>query len=109
MKTLRELLVEHNIKEGYDLSIRSLRESLDECFKTVWQGDSDEHRWYVAETRVVEIPDGQTLRYFSYQVCTYSGENSAKDAGFQQESIDSIVEVFPKEVTTTIWVTKDKL
>ncbi len=103
-KTLRELLVEHNTKYNYGVEEDSLVESLHECFPAVWQGNSDERRWHVSEERVIKIPDNRQERFFSFRVCTYSGDNSAEDAGFYAEGIDDISEVYPKEVTTTIYV-----
>lgn len=106
MKTLAQLLIEHNIKHGYDVSIDGLREALLECFPTKWQGNSVEYRWRVDDSRVVEIIDGNTPRYFMFTVCSYSGENSWEDAGFCWQSFDEMVEVEPKEVRSIVWVAK---
>ena len=108
MKTLAQLLIEYNQSNDYDISLEGLRESLLECFTTKWQGDSNEYRWRVEESRVVEILDGNTPRYFKFNVCTYSGENSWEDAGFYWQSFDDMVEVEPKEVRSIKWVTKAK-
>ncbi|AHK11121.1 hypothetical protein S14_9 [Shewanella sp. phage 1/4] len=103
-KTLAQLLIEYNIEKGYDVSIDGLRETLLECFPAKWQGDSVEHRWRVDESRVIEIMDGNTLRHFMFDVCTYSGDNSWEDAGFSWQSFDDMVEVEPKEVRSIKWV-----
>jgi len=106
MKTLAQLLIEYNIERGYDVSIEGLRETLSECFPAKWQGDSVEYRWRVEESRVVEIIDDNTPRYFMFDVCTYSGDNSWEDAGFTWQSFDDMVEVEPKEVRSIKWVAK---
>ena len=106
MKTLAQLLIEYNIERGYVISIEGLRETLLECFPVKWQGDSVEYRWRVEESRVVEIIDDTTPRYFMFDVCTYSGDNSWEDAGFTWQSFDNMVEVEPKEVRSIKWVAK---
>jgi hypothetical protein len=79
MKTLAQLLIEYNIEKGYDVSVDGLRETLCQCFTTKWQGDSVEYRWRVEASRVVEIMDGNIPRYFMFNICTYTGDNSWED------------------------------
>ena len=106
MKTLAQLLVEYCEKNGYDVSIEMMREVILECLPQKWQGDAQEYRWRVEESRVFEIMDGSTPRYFMHNICTYSGENSWEDAGFCWQSFDQMQEVEPKEVRTIKWVKK---
>lgn len=106
MKTLAQLLIEYNVKHGYDVTIEELRDTLLYRMQTKWQGDSVEYRWRVDESRVVEIMDDDALRYFMFTVCSYSGENSWEDAGFYWQSFDEMVEVEPREVRSIKWVTK---
>lgn len=106
MKTLAQLLVEYCEKNGYDISIESMRDVILYSLPQKWQGDAQEYRWRVEESRVFEIMDGNTPRYFKHNVCTYSGDNSWEDAGFYWQSFDEMVEVEPKEVRTIKWVAK---
>lgn len=106
MKTLAQLLIEYNLQHDYDVTIEDLRDTLLYSMQTKWQGDSVEHRWRVDESRVVEIMDGSTPRYFKFTVCSYSGENSWEDAGFYWQTFDEMVEVEPKEVRSIAWVAK---
>tara|TARA_Y100000588_G_scaffold31471_1_gene30790 strand:- start:11942 stop:12283 length:342 start_codon:yes stop_codon:yes gene_type:complete len=105
-KSLAQLLIEYNEAKGYDITVDSLRETLTECFPTKWQGDEESFRWRTEASRVVEIMDGNTPRYFMFNICTYSGENSWEDAGFCWQSFDEMSEVVPKEVRTIRYVTK---
>lgn len=109
MKTLRELLVERCVAEGWDMDEEGLQELLCEGYPVVWEGDNVESRWYTAATAVVQVVDGDNKRYFSHSICTYSGENSPEDAGFYPTAIDDIQEVFPVQVMTTVYVTESNL
>lgn len=97
-KTLGRLLVEYAEANDYDISIESLREILLECFPTVWEGDHETFRWRTEASRVVKIDDGGKDRYFSFRVCTYSGDNDPEDAGFCWDDFDEMIEVRPEEV-----------
>ena len=67
----------------------------------------DEHRWYVMYLRVVKINDEFLVDFQDY---TNTGDEPALDYGERVKMVlDSAVEVFPKEVTVTDYVTKDKL
>ena len=107
-KSLAQLLIEYNQSKGYDISIESLQESLLECFPTKWQGDEETYRWRTEASCEKEIMDGNTPRYFKFNICTYSGENSWEDAGFYWQSFDGMEEVVPKEVRTIRYVSKEE-
>ena len=102
-------MIEYNTTKGYDISIDGLQETLLECFLVKWEGEHNEYRWRTECSRVAEILDRNTPRYFKFKVCTYSGENSWEDAGFYWQSFDKMVEVFPKEVRTIRYVEEDEL
>jgi hypothetical protein len=105
MKTLRELLVQESIANGWDYDEEEmLEETLRECFPAVWTGDEDQRRWRIEFQVVCKIVDDGFERFFKYSACKGTGENSWEDAGYTFEGIDKVTEVFPKEVTTIIYV-----
>lgn len=78
--------------------------------KAVWEGDYDEHRWYVNSTVVMKFTIDGVDRYFEYTNCNPKGEDSsAEDCGWEIPDLDDLVEVFPKQVSTTVYLTADKL
>lgn len=91
------------------------REELWELFsygdgKEVWEGNYDEHRWYVNSTVVMKFVIDGVDRYFEYTNCNPKGEDaSARDCGWEIPDLDDLPEVFPKQVSTTVYVTADKL
>jgi hypothetical protein len=109
MKTLREILTQHNSAQGWDTSEEGLEESLRESFDVVWKGDEDVRRWRINYSVVCKIVDEGIERFFMYSACKGTNDNSWEDAGYEFEGIDNVVEVFPKEVKTTIYVNKENL
>lgn len=109
--SLRELLVAYNKKEGwkYGDTNEYLYEIFEECCDIVWQGLPDHHRWYSITDIVRAVPDGEDFRYFKDTSWRCTGDGDISDCGWKIPDLDDLVEVFPKEVTTTIYVTKDKL
>lgn len=80
------------------------------CGKEVWEGDYDEHRWYVNSTVVMQFNIDSVDRFFEYTNCNPKGEDaSAEDCGWEKPDLDDLVEVYPKQVTTTVYVSQDKL
>ncbi len=74
--------------------------------KSVKEYDHDEHRWYTAYSQVVQIADF----FVDFQNMTSTGDEPGFDTDDrQEEALRTAVEVFPKEVTVTDYVTKDKL
>lgn len=74
--------------------------------KTVKVYGHEEHRWYTMFSKVIEL-DGMFLDFEDYV-------NSGDEPAFSREEhaeliLSSIVQVYPKEITTTDYVTKDKL
>tara|TARA_R110002126_G_scaffold166395_3_gene314100 strand:- start:3484 stop:3804 length:321 start_codon:yes stop_codon:yes gene_type:complete len=106
MKTLRGLLTELSVSDG---CIGSLEEYLRDCTLVVWEGDEEEHRWRIDYDVVSKIMDGNQPRYFKYSSCKGTNDNSWEDSGYCFEGIDAVLEVFPKEVSTTVYVTKGEL
>lgn len=109
--SLRELLVEYNKSKGWDSSEDNscLYETFEECCDVVWQGLPDHHRWYSVTDIVREVPDGEGSRYFEDTSWHCTGDGDISDCGWSTPDIDDLVEVFPKDIVTTIYVTKDKL
>ena len=64
----------------------------------VWSGDEDEHRHWIEYTKVVEI-DGMFIQFTDAKG---AGDQGVHDAGWEFDE-NSICEVRPKEVKTTIY------
>lgn len=78
--------------------------------KIVWEGDYDEHRWYINSEVVMKFTIDGVDRYFQYTHCNPKGEDgSAEDCGWEKPDLDDLDEVFPKQVTTTVYVTQNKI
>lgn len=76
----------------------------------VWEGDYDEHRWYINSTKVIKFVIDGDERFFEYSYCNPKGESSDReDCGWEKPDLDSLVEVYPKEITTTIYLPYNKL
>lgn len=103
MKTLKEFLTEYAEKKGWDQDNDILFEILEDM-DTVCEDEYDEHRWYI-RCRVVKTLyiDGDK-RYFEYYDVNPKGEDTDReDCGWEVPDIDSIREVFPRQVMTTIY------
>ena len=110
MKTLKQhIMLTNDITDPADI------DSLWECFswgsgEEVWEGDYDEHRWYTNSTVVMKFNIDGDDRFFIYERCNPKGESSSwEDCGWEKPDLDDLVEVFPKEVKTTIYVPQNKL
>ena len=106
MKTLRELLTEYNIEEGYSTDDSSLEETLREAFPIVYKGDAEEHRWRIEYNYVCKIDN----RFFCYTEHSSKSERCCgEDVGYFFEGIDNVPEVYPHEVKTIEYrLTKDE-
>ena len=69
--------------------------------KVLWKSNGDKHRWWTVYTYVVEI-NGM---YIGYEDAETTGDMNAREAGYEF-NIDSICEYEPKEIKTTIYVSK---
>jgi hypothetical protein len=108
-KTLKEhLMLTHDITDPTDID--SFWELFEWDGDEVYEGDYDEHRWYVNSQVVMKfIIDGEE-RFFQYTSCNPKGEDSSReDCGWEKPDLDNIDEVYPKEVKTTIYVTANRL
>jgi hypothetical protein len=91
-------------KEEYKLepdSDNEIHEFIDCEMKKVWSGDHDKHRWYTIYWAVYELPDGRYIRM--PKVDCNEGQDYYECLDFSR---DDIVEVFPKQVISTIYVTE---
>lgn len=107
METLRDLL-EKEAKQScwYEEGDKITDELLEEVLRelpVVWEGNRREHRWRVDYDLVYKIMDGDEERFFEATSCDCTGDNSAEDCGYTFEGIDNIPEVFPEQVTTTVY------
>lgn len=100
---LKDFLIDVNYKEGYSSSDADLRELLMES-KEVYRREIARSRWYNRYHYVVEI-NGKFIQYTWFE-CT--GDNSIIDMGLEF-NWDEVFEVFPKQITTTIYITKENL
>lgn len=111
-KSLKEFIIEYNQSEGWGDSTDddNLYDTFEECFDVVEELDRDRHRWYTNIEVVREVTIDGVARYFQDMVMDVDGEDASReDCGWSCPDLDDIVEVYPKEVMTTIYVTKDKL
>lgn len=110
MKTLKQYIMLTN-----DITDPNNIDDLWDCFawgsgRCVWEGDYDEHRWYINSTKVMKFTIDGVERFFEYNECNPKGEcSSREDCGWEKPDLDDLVEVFPKQVTTTIYVPENKL
>ena len=109
MKTLRQILTNYCLANGWGTDDDELEETLRECFDVVAHTEDRPHRWCIEFDCVCKIEDEGCTRYFEYSSCKGTNDNSWSDAGYEFEGIDNVVEVFPKEVMVVKYVTKDKL
>jgi hypothetical protein len=95
------------IANGGDGSRDEILETLSEAaYDAVKEYGHDEHRWYTLYHAVVKVGDF----FVDIETFSNSGDEPAMDHEDANKMIwDSAVEVFPKEVTVTDYVTADKL
>jgi hypothetical protein len=113
MKSLKEYVIEVSKEKGWDYdSKEELFETFEDGLRveTVQISEPDRHRWYTYYDHTVKVVIDGVDRYFQYQVMDVHGESASReDCGYEIPDLDDLVEVFPKQVTTTIYVTKDNL
>ena len=104
MKTLRELLTEECVAEGWDVDDNGLEEALRECFTSVHHEPKSSHRWREEFWNVAKIDDSGVERLFMYTSYSNTGENDAEGCGYYFEGIDNVIEVMPEKYTATRYV-----
>ena len=112
MKTLKELLMDLPV---YELTEDDPESQFEEVFidcidDVVWEGNRDERRWYTYVDKVVKVPvynEDKSLiissRFYLYQDMECSGDGSKYDDDWSLGKINSLKEVFPHQVMTTIY------
>jgi hypothetical protein len=109
---LKDLLQQYYAEHGYAFDAED-NEGLYETFKyrskTVWTGEPDHHRWYTYYDVIRKFTVGGKDYFFEDSYMSVDGDNSRSDCGWETPNVEDIVQVFPKQVLTTIYVTKDKL
>jgi hypothetical protein len=101
MKTLREILTEKCVQEGWATDDENLEEVLRECYPAVYEEELSQHRWRVDYKVVAKIEDGNIERFFSFTSYGNSGDLDAEGCGYEFEGIDNVVEVEPYQETVT--------
>lgn len=111
MKTLKEYIVEYSKEKGWSYEYDyDLYETLGCVSKCIYKGEPDRHRWYTLYDSVLKVSIDGEDRFFSDLIVDVHGEDATRqDCGFNIPDLDDLTELYPKEVTTTIYVTKDKL
>lgn len=111
MRTLKEIVKHLSVENGWDAETEEeLFETFEEAYPIVYQGKPDRHRWYTNYDVVYKVNDNGTDRFFEYYMMDCQSEDGDRDdCGFEIPDLDDLVEVFPKIVPTTIYVTKDKI
>lgn len=109
---LKDLLQQFYAEKGYDFdpeNNESLYETF-ECFSEKVEMDLwDRRRWYTIYSVVCKLTVGGKDYYFADQCWDAHNDSSASDCGWEVPDVSDIVQVFPKQVLTTVYVTKDKL
>lgn len=114
MRTLKEFMIQYcllnfDIESESDIDKDMLFEAFEEEFDVVYEGKVNTHRWYTTWYTVREIEIDGVKRYFKWHEINVTGDASREDYGFKIPDLNDIPEVFPKEVTSIIYVSKDKL
>jgi hypothetical protein len=103
---LRIKLEDYCKSKGWSKTKEDIKEILSEAeYNSVKEYGYDEHRWYTTYNVVVKVGD----IYIDFESYSNSGDEDALCGEGGNMAWDSAVEVFPKEVTITDYVTADKL
>tara|TARA_R100000541_G_C1897352_1_gene84138 strand:- start:122093 stop:122413 length:321 start_codon:yes stop_codon:yes gene_type:complete len=105
MKSLKQYVGEYSIEKGYSLEEEFLYETFIECLSegVVQEETVDERRWYKVRYVVHKVTIEGQERFFQTYDYHITGDNCARDMGLDMPTLDSVVEVFPEEITTTIY------
>ena len=109
MKTLKQhIMLTSGITDPNNID--DLWDCFDWTGNGVYEYDYDEHRWYINSTVVMQFAIDGVDRFFEYTECNPKGEcSSREDCGWEKPDLDDLVEVFPKEVKTTVYVPQSEL
>lgn len=105
MKSLKQYVEEYSIEKGYSLENESLYETFVECLsECVVQEDTvDERRWYDVRSIVHKVTIEGYERFFQAYDYHITGDNCASDMDLDMPTLDEVEEVFPEEITTTLY------
>lgn len=109
---LKDLLQQFYAEKGYDFDPENnecLYETFVERSNTVYTSEPDHHRWYTMYDVVREFTVGGVGYFFADQSMSVDGDNSRRDCGWEDPDVEDLVQVFPKQVLTTVYVTKENL
>ena len=104
MNTLRKLLSNYTISEGWGDDDETLEEALRESFTIIHTEPKSSHRWREEHWCVVSIDDDGVTRFFKFSGWSSTNENDAEGCGYYFEGIDKVLEVKPEEYTATRYV-----
>lgn len=83
--------------------------TFEEVAEVVWISAPRHHRWYTMYDVVRKLVVDGVEYFFKDKSMSVDGDNSPEDCGWQDPKIEEIVQVFPKQVMTTAYVTADNL
>ena len=108
---LKELLIQYYKDNDYDWEStnETLYETFVECSDTVYISEPDHHRWYTMYDVVRKFTVGGVDYFFADQNMSVDGDNSRRDCGWEDPDVEDLVQVFPKQVLKTVYVTKENL
>lgn len=108
-KTLKQSIIELCIDEGFTCEDQEeLYDTFQYNSNIVFKDNEDEHRWYTNWDLVREVEIDGVKRYFKDRlVDMHQEDGDAADIGWEAPDLDDLEEVFPKEVLTTIYVSKN--
>lgn len=81
METVKDFLINYNIRNNWKTRDAELMETLTEVGKVVSRKNRQEHRWYMTETVVVCIDD----RYIEYTDYIITGDACMADMDLQYD------------------------
>jgi len=109
---LKNLLALYYEEKGYKYdgeNDKDLYDTFEDCAEVVWMSEPDHHRWYTNYQVVRCLTVGGEDYFYNDWSMSVDGDNSRSDCGWEAPDVEDLVQVFPKEVLTTAYVTKDKL
>lgn len=105
MKSLYDVVKAYNDKHDYSNDPESMYETFIECLskRVVQEDTTSEHRWYDVRSVVHAVDIDGSERYFKTFGYHIKGDNCARDMDLDLPTLDNVSEVYPYEVTKTIY------
>ena len=104
-RTLQQVISEYNKANGYEDNPSEDYEYFTECLSEdiVQETTESEHRWYDVRSVVHKVTIDNEERYFETFDYHITGDNCAADMDLDLPTIDDVSEVYPQQITTTVY------